>query len=300
MARLPPGGFKLSPRLILLNLECAYRCPPAKDELLKNILFVALGLLWLSTGWAACRQHEITPPSQVRINGDSVMIVVHESSTYDARFSTKRGVDEAVRFAKDRKIPVIYLQDDTPEEFYFMEDCHPDYWVFSAGGEISFAVTAGHLYIVGGHLELCMSAALHDIIHQWARRAPRNYTITYLMDAVYSNGKMIDPADPFYHDFDRFLGIVTYGRPGGEHWPKLSLLETMGIIRKEDHQLNYLKQILPRWDTTFPKNFRIEVQLNNSVKKVLRSAEGWFPPTVLFHFVDSALLLPELQPPGGN
>jgi hypothetical protein len=258
---------------------------------MRSFLLAAIGLLWLSTASAVCRQHEITPPSKVKINGDAVMIVVHQSSTYDARFSTKRGVDEAVRYAKAQKIPVIYLQDDTPDEFYFMEDCFPDYWVFSAGGEISFDVTAGNLYIVGGHLELCMSAALHDIIYQWAKRAPRNYTITYLMDAIYSNGKMIDPSDPFYHDFDRFLSIVTYGRPGGEHWPKLSLLETMGIIQKEEHELNYVKQILPRWDTTFPPNYRIEVQLNNSVKKVLRSAEGWSPPTVLFHFVDSALLL---------
>lgn len=265
--------------------------------LMRRILLAIVWMLSLSTAWAACRQHEVTPAPKVRINGDSVMIVVHQSSTYDARFSTKRGVDEAVRLAKANKIPVIYLQDDTPEEFYFMEDCHPDYWVFSGGGEVGFDVTAGNLYIVGGHLELCMSATLHDIIYQWAKRPPRNYRITYLMDAIYSNGKMIDPSDPFYHDFDRFLGIVTHGRPGGEHWPKLSLLETMGIIKNEEHQLNYLKQILPRWDTTFPQNFRIEVQLNDSVKKVLRPAEGWLPPTVLFHFVDSALRLSELQTP---
>lgn len=264
---------------------------------MRKVLLAAIGLLWFSTAWAACRQHEVTPPSKLKINGEAVMIVVHQSSTYDSRFSTKRGVDEAVRFAKSSKIPVIYLQDDTPEEFYFMEDCHPDYWVFSAGGEVSFEVSASHLYIVGGHLELCMSAALHDIIYQWAKRSPRNYTITYLMDAIYSNGKMIDPSDPFYHDFDRFLNIVTYGRPGGEHWPKLSLLETMGIIRKEEHQLNYIKQILPRWDTTFPANYRIEVQLNRSVKKLLRPAEGWHPPTVLFEFVDSALLLSESRWP---
>lgn len=264
---------------------------------MKLISFVAIGLLWLSTASAACRQHAITPPSQVKIDGESVMIVVHESSTYDARFSTKRGVDEVVRFAKAKKIPVIYLQDDTPDEFYFMEDCHPDYWVFSAGGEISFDVAANHVYIVGGHLELCMSAALHDIIYQWSKRPPRNYKITYLMDAIYSNGKMIDPSDPFYKDFDRFLSIVAYGRPGGEHWPKLSLLETMGIIRSEEHELNYIKQILPRWDRTFPDNYRIEVQLNGSVKKVLRAAEGWFPPTVTFHFVDSALNLSESRGP---
>ena len=264
---------------------------------MKMVMLALLGLMWLSTAGAACREHEITPPSKVKIKGDSVMIVVHQTSTYDARYSTKRGVDEAVRFAKAQKIPLIYLQDDSPEEYYFMEDCYPDHWVFSAGGEIGFEVTASHVYIVGGHLELCMSVALHDIIYQWAKRPPRNYKITYLMDAIYSNGKMIDPSDPFYRDFDRFLSIVSYGRPGGEHWPKLSLLETMGIIKKEEHELNYIKQILPRWDTTFPDAFRVEIQMNGSTKKVLRAAEGWFPPTVTFHFVDSALLLRESQMP---
>lgn len=264
---------------------------------MRKLLFVLLGWLCLSSAWAACRSHEITPPSQVKIPGDEVMIVVHQSSTYDARLATKRGVDEAVRFAKDRKIPVIYLQDDTPEEFYFMEDCKPDYWVFSAGGEIRFDVTANHVYIVGGHLELCMSAALHDIIYQWAKRPARNHQITYLMDAIYSNGKLIDPSAPFYQDFDRFMGIVTHGRPGGEHWPKLSLLETMGIIRDEEHELNYLKQVLPRWDTTFPDTYRVDLQMNRSVKKVLRPAAGWHPPTLSFTFVDSAQLLAELETP---
>ncbi len=256
-------------------------------------LFLLLLPLLATPSWAACRNHGVTPPAQVRIADDSVMIVVHQSSTYDARFATKRGVDEAVRFAKSRKIPVIYLQDDTPDEFYFMEDCHPDHWVFSQGGEISFELTASHVYIVGGHLELCMSAALHDIIFQWSKRAPRNFTVTYLMDAIYSNGKMIEPGDPFFADFERFMGIVTYGRPGGEHWPKLSLLETMGIILREDHELEYIKKILPRWDRTFPRNYRIAVQMNDSVKKVLRTAPGWNPPTVLFRFVDSALNLSE-------
>lgn len=263
------------------------------------MLRIFLALLCLSGSarcFAICPAHEITPPGKVKIEGDTVMIVVHESSAYDARFSTKRGADEAIRFAKAKHIPVIYLQDDTPDEYYFMADCSPDAWVYSAGGEIRFDVTASHVYIVGGHLELCMSAALHDIIYQWSRRAPQSFTVTYLMDAIYSNGKLIEPSDPFYHDFDRFLGIVSYGRPGGEHWPKLSLLETMGIIRREEHQLDYIRQILPRWDTTFPPSYRVEVQLNRSVKKVLRAAEGWAPPTVLFHFVDSAIQLADPMP----
>lgn len=256
-------------------------------------LNVLLLLLLSVPAWAACRTHALTPPEAVRIADDSVMIVVHQSATYDARYSTKRGIDEAVRFAKSRRIPVIYLQDETPDEFYFMEDCYPDHWVFSEGGEIRFEVTASHVYIVGGHLEMCMSKALHDVIYQWSKRERRNYTVTYLMDAIYSNGRLIESDEPWFRDFDRFMGIVTYGRPGGEHWPKLNLLETMGIVLREEWQLDYLKKVLPRWDRTFPDDYRIALQMNHSVKKVLRSAPGWHPPTVLFRFVDSALTLAE-------
>lgn len=263
-----------------------------------KLLAVLFFALCAAVARAACPPHSFTDPSQVKLPGDSVMIVVHATSTHDARFSTKRGVDEAVRFARERRIPVIYLQDDSPEQFYFMEDCNPDYWVFSQGGEIRFEVPPTHVYVAGGHLELCLSATLHDILYQWAKRPPRNLTVTYLMDAVYSNGKLIDPKDPFYGDFVKFLDVVTYGRPGGEHWPKLSLLESMGIIVRQDHELAYLKEVLPRWDTTFPASYRIELQMNDSVKKVLRPAPGWRPPTVLFRFVDSALWLsaPHLPP----
>jgi hypothetical protein len=260
-------------------------------------LFVVLaaGVLCSTQCWSLCNKHGVASPSQVRLDGDSVMIVVHQSSTYDARFSTKRGIDEAVHFAKRNRIPLVYLQDDTPDEYYFMEDCEPDYWVFSQAGEISFEVTPTHVYIVGGHLELCMSVALHDILQQWKKRPPQDFTITYLMDAIYSNGKMIDPSDPFYADFDKFMSIVTYGRPGGEHWPKLNLLETMGIIVRQEHQKEYAKQILPRWDRMFSESQRVAVKLNDSPEHVLQAAPGWAPPTLLFHFVDSAINLDETQ-----
>ncbi|MBE0615466.1 MAG: hypothetical protein IH604_17495 [Burkholderiales bacterium] len=261
------------------------------NNILRTLLLSAFMSLHSGLSWSACPPHKFAQPDQIRIKGDSVMIVVHATSTFDSRISTKRGLDEAVRFAKNMRIPVIYLQDDSPEQFYFMEDCAPDYWVYSDGGEITFDVTPTHVYIAGGHLEICLSATLHDVLFQWAKRSPGHFTVTYLMDAIYSNGKIIDPSDPFYPDFARFRDIVTYGRPGGEHWPKLSLLETMGIIVKEEHELEYIKQILPRWDKTFPKSYRIEVQLNDSVKKVLRATPGWNPPTLLFQFVDSAINL---------
>lgn len=257
-------------------------------------LLVAVALLAFlpsTLSWAVCAPHRFTEPARIKLDGDSVMIVVHATSTHDARFATKRGLDEAVRYAKDKHIPVIYLLDDSPEQFYFMEDCNPDHWVRSEGGEIAFEVPQTQLYIVGGHLEMCLSTTLHDILYQWAKLPPRNRTVTYFMDAIYSNGKAVEPSDPFYGDFVKFMDVVSYGRPGGEHWPKLSLLETMGVIVSEDHELMYLKKILPRWDKTFAENYRVEMQLNDSVRKVLRPAAGWHPPTVFFNFIDSAINL---------
>ncbi|MCP5268635.1 MAG: hypothetical protein H6943_06310 [Zoogloeaceae bacterium] len=238
---------------------------------------------------AACPPGKLTPPEQLHLAGNSALIVTHATSFHDARFSTKRGVDEAVRFAKENRIPVIYLQDDSPGEFYFAEDCAPDYRVFSEGGELKFELAASHLYVIGGHLEMCMSHTLEDALYSWAKQPKRDLTITFFMDAIYSNGKSVEPSDPFYEDFKRFMGIVTYGRPGGEHWPKLSLLETMGLIISEQHELDYLKKVLPNYARTMPEGYRVELQLNDSVAKVLQPAAGWKPPVLRFHFVDTAI-----------
>ncbi len=238
---------------------------------------------------AACPPRPFTDPSQVRIKGDSVLIVVHASSKYDARLASKRGIDEAVQFAKGKGIPVVFLEDESPEKFHFTDDCNPDYWVFSEGGEVTFEVPARHLYIAGGHLELCLSVALHSILNQWARQPSRDATVTYLMDAIYSNGEDVEATDPFYGDFWRFMGVVTYGRPAGEYWPKLTLLETMGAIGRENQQMGYLQRVLPRWDRTFSDQYQVELELAGWGARVLRPAPGWRPPRLLFEFVDSAM-----------
>ena len=262
------------------------------------IQFIAAIILALlpQIGLAVCPQHDFADPAKFRLDGDAVMIVTHATSYHDARFSSKRGVDEAVRFAKERRIPVVYLQDGSPDQYYFMEDCDPAYWVSSEGGEVNFDVQPSHLYIVGGHLETCMSTTLHDVLFQWSKQQKQKLTVTYFMDAIYSNGRNIDVTDPYYQDFQRFIGIIIYGRPMGEHWPKLTLLETLGVIVKEEHDIEYLKKILPRYDTTFPEKYRVELQLNNSPKIVLQPGSGESRNVLLFQFVDSALSLANLAP----
>jgi hypothetical protein len=260
------------------------------------LLSIVIALTACASGALAnCPEHQVRRAEQVRLTGDSVLFVVHASSTYDARFTSKRGVDEAVRFAKQRGIQVVYLQDDSPEQFYFMQDCSPSLWLYSQGGELNLEKVPAHVYIAGGHLELCMAVALNEIIFNWKRKATGNLTVTYLMDAIYSNGKLIEASDPFYADFHRFMEVVTYGRPGGEHWPKLSLLETMGLIVREDRQLQYLEHVLPRWDNTFPGQYQVELSLNGERKKVLRKASGLMPPTLRFEFYDSALSIDPIR-----
>src|SRR5262245_7310305 len=181
-----------------------------------RLLTVLLLVLVSGAATAACRRPELTDPKLVQLKGDAVLIVTHASSTHDARLSTKRGVDEAVVFARSKRIPVIYLKDGTPGRYYFMEDCRPDYWVSSADGEITFDVTPSQVYVAGGHLEVCLLATLNDVIHAWAKKPKRNLTVTYLMDAIYSNGNSVEESDPYYADFRKFMGVVTYGRPGGD------------------------------------------------------------------------------------
>src|SRR3954471_11051451 len=193
-----------------------------REQALKNV-FVALLAFGVSLpSLASCPKHGFTDPADVKLSGNSVMIVTHASSNDDGRIATKIGVDQAVRFAKERHIPVVYLQDDRPEEAYFMEDCKPDYWVFSTG-EVRFDVPASRLYLIGGHLEECLSATVHDVLLNWSHKPKRNLTVTYFMDGIFSNGKNIQESDPYNRRYLRFLQIATYNKPGGEHYQKITL-----------------------------------------------------------------------------
>jgi len=249
---------------------------------------------------ASCPAHAMTAPDQVRLNADSVLIVTHASSNDDGRAVTKLGVDNAVYYARQKRIPVVYLQDERPAQNYFVEDCNPDYWVASEGGELRFEVTPSHVYTVGGHLEICLSSTLNEVLLSWSKQPRRNLTITYLMDGIFSNGKSLDESDRYYREYQRFMGIVTYNKPAGEYYQKLSLLETMGIIITEQLQYQYLERILPRYDRTMPADYRVELKLMDSRVKVLQPGRGSRPPVLRFEFIDSAITLDARDPFGSG
>ncbi len=250
--------------------------------------FVLLALMFATHAKAGCSEPIFTAPQEVKLAGDKVMIVTHASSVFDPRYSTKYGVDAAIKWAKEKKIPVVYLADESPISSYFMEDCSPSYWVRSIDGDVVFEVKAKDVFLVGGHVELCLSRSIHDILYQASKRQQQSMTLTYFMDGIYSNGKTINESDPFYKDFMQFMGAVTFGRPGGERWPKLNLLEATGIIKNIENDYRYLQELLPRWDRTFPKDYRVELQLNDFELRVLQPGGGFSAPRLKFHFIDSA------------
>jgi hypothetical protein len=255
--------------------------------MLGNFFAAALASCLSLPALAACPSHAFTDPANVRLAGSSVMIVTHASSNDDGRIATKLGVDEAIRFAKERRIPVVYLQDDRPEDAYFMEDCNPDYWVFSTG-EVRFDVPASRLYLIGGHLEECMSTTVHDVLLDWSRKPRRNLTVTYFMDGIFSNGRYVQSTDSWSGRYHRFISIVTYAKPAGEHFQKVTLLETMAVIRDERKQYEYLGRVLPHFERTMP-DYRVELKLMDAPARVLQRGRGERPPVLRFHFIDSAI-----------
>ncbi|MCM2324446.1 MAG: hypothetical protein NDJ90_14405 [Oligoflexia bacterium] len=259
-----------------------------------RIRWQGLGLLLalvmpLAANALQCPPPNFTPPDQVKLTGDEVLVVTHPSIAFDGRMASKVGMDQAVRLAKSRKIPVIYLKDDGPESEYFFGDCSPDYWLHSVDGDISIDFQPSHLYTVGGHWELCQSRTLHDVMFAWSRQGKkRDLKITTFMDGVYMKGSMsFQETDPYHDAFQRFVGIVNYGRGGEAFNNKLTMLEAMGIIVNGPKQLDFLTRSLPHYERTLP-DYRVQIVLDGSSPKVLQKGKGFNPPTLTFEFISSA------------
>lgn len=250
-------------------------------------LLIAVATLLPDLAAAACGPYKRSPPAEVRINADAMLVVTHASARYDARLSTKRGVDSAVKFAKSKGLPVLYLEDGSPAEFQLPDDCNPDHWLHSEEGELPVDFRGNQVYVAGGHLEVCLANTLVDVMDRWAKQPRRDLTITYFMDAIYSNGKEVVDSDPWQRDFASFLSVVTYGRPATSDWPKVALLETMGIIVSESRQFDYLERIIPHHSRYFGADYRVEIGLNDRTR-VIQQGRGSRPPVLRFQFLDSA------------
>jgi hypothetical protein len=236
---------------------------------------------------ANCPPRTFNYPSDLELEEESALVVTHASSNFDARYATKYGVDNAVDFARNRRMPVLYLEDDDAPSSYFAEECAPDYRVFSEDGELPIEIRSREVYVVGGHIELCLGRTLQDIVASWARRPTAHLKLTFFMDGIYSNGKSIRDSDPYAKAVDGFLKIVSHGRGGRETWSKLTLLETLALIPGNEQRYDYLRRVLPNYES-LPSNYRVELQLNDEPPRLLRQGNQRSNMRLQFRFVDTA------------
>lgn len=252
-------------------------------------LFVILALAVFSeAALAICPKPPFTDPGRVMLDSDAVLLVTHASATYDSRQSSKLGIDRAVRFARKNGIPVIYLEDKTPEEQYFTADCSPDYRVFSRDGELPFEVKASHVYVVGGHLEHCLARTVDGVVSSWARQRVRDRTLTFLMDGIYSTGELIEESDPFYKDFTQFKRAIAHRRTDADPMPKLTLLETLGLIDEEETEIAFVRRALPNSGEVLTSAYAVELSLNNTLSWKVPSEPEKALGRIRFNFLDSA------------
>lgn len=237
---------------------------------------------------APCPAPNFTAASEVSLSRNEAMIVTHPSTQWDGRFSSKMGMDAAVQFAKKRNIPVVYLQDSslgTTNGTYFFADCNPDYSVASSGGEFSFQVAANHIYSVGGHWEYCQKTTMHDLMRSWSTKT-EDLKITQVMDGLYTAGSYFSSSDAYYNDFKRFMEILTFNNPR-PYWyiTKLSLLESMGIIKDRAKRVAFLKRNLPPY-SYLTGGYEV-VMTVDGVTETLRAGQGANPPRLTLEFVDT-------------
>lgn len=249
-------------------------------------------LLFVSTSAAAiCPPRPFNYPSILRVEDEAALILTHASVSFDPRYATKPGVDAATVMARRRQMPVIYLEEaETPEQ-YFAADCEPDYRIYSEEGELPIDIRSTDVHVAGGHLELCLKRTVQDILASWSRHPAPRLQMTFLMDAIYSDGSALRKSDPYNEMAQRFMSVVGYGRSGPTSWAKLTLLETLGIIGNDERRYDYLQRILPPLEYGLPAAYRVELQLNDAPPRILRRGTAGSSMLLRFRFVDSAAQL---------
>ena len=262
---------------------------PARRRLLEAMAALGLGAP-AALARAHCPPIEFTrPPEGTSLRGPAALVVTHATSMYDARLATKRGLDALVGHARLARLPVIYLADDSPPATYFADDCRPTAWWFSEGGELAAGIDTDTVLLAGGHLEICLRRTVFALLDQWSILPPRDRTIRLVADAVYSNGRDVPAQAPYAAEVSRFLDVVAAGRPGGEHWRKLTLLETLSLIRAPDAGLAWLAETLPAGSRVLPPGWRIRLVLDGTHRAVLREPRGRATATLTYDVVPSMI-----------
>ena len=128
---------------------------------------------------------EFSPPSEVKLEGKTSMIVTHPGTEWDVQKVAKKGIDFGVEFAKKKSWPTVYLQAELDTLSYYPSVQTPDHIVLSSAGEFSFEVKSKRVVSMGGWFSNCHKQSVRDILKAFSKSPKKNRKLFLAVDGIY-------------------------------------------------------------------------------------------------------------------
>lgn len=236
---------------------------------------------------ASCPEQPFSRPVDKGLITPSALLVTHASRVFDPLYASKRGIDRATRIGKSNHIPVIFLQNDDVPESYFADDCHPDLRLHSEYGELGMVIDASEIFLAGGHLEQCLNTTIRDILTAWTLHPKHDLALSYLMDAIYSNGDLVQEGDPYKKNFELVRNALQFP---SDHEnapePKITLLTAMNLIEGREEKFSYLTRLLSGYKFLLPESTRIVIEYAGQ-QKIIGDTRTKPMRTLAFRFLET-------------
>ena len=222
-----------------------------------------------------------TAPDRVELSADKALVLVTHLTTEFDRNAVLEGLAQqylACQIA-DPEAEVVYLENTRDQAYrYYVRDLRPDYTVFSAAGEVPFAVPGHEVRIIGGYYSMCLQNTAADALIRMKGRDV-DLTVTIVAPLIYTDGAsgLADAASrPGLEALYRRQIVVPLGR-GLDY---LSSDAQRSFLRAGvDLALAFARQ---RGQATFP-NHRIEIRFREQTV-VVQDQSDPLAPTLRFDF----------------
>jgi hypothetical protein len=282
LQNLSPAHARHGPPFALLGAGAVYWGVRMSRKALSAFLVVSfLALGWSGHGRAddhgTAEKKEFTEPAKLEVNGDKVLIVTHVCSVWDEKCTTKGANDSVIKFAKDNKIPIIYLQHEFDDKAYFCDDKKPNFFAYSSGGEFSFSVKPKSVISTGGYSSYCHRNTMRDLLAQWAKRQESG-DVCQVTPAIYESIR----SDLLPQAIQDKARLTVYKKYDSATVP---LSELLDLFENDEARLEYLKgRVLDYVAKNVDIDFKIAIKYRGK-DLVVQEGKGSPPFKLTYRFV---------------
>lgn len=216
--------------------------------------------------WDYCRPR-FTPDGEVTLTKDNLLIVTHATTEFDEQERAKEKTNSTIEQFIKKGFDVVYLQGKTSPDKYYYSSCIPNYYVLSYGGEFFFVFTATKITTIGGHWQACQLITTRKIISNIQSIPNKKYfTITQVMGAIYTYGKISVYRDDPYYD-----KVMTKISNLGTN--KITLEDIIDQISTIDLKLEFIERMVDHFE--IPSDFYVEIKLKDKKKIIYQAPETY-------------------------